>query len=161
MYSSSYPRPKADMLHRCLNELIISLMLGTVPVLVLSNSPQSLSAILDVQLAGKFFVYYDAALGLAFCISALLYRALNFGERRYQERLIGFHRLMGNLGSAFLGATRTGAGAVIGFMIVWHTFEPESMTPENVVKISASAVMLIVLSAALSLCEDIFKNPRG
>lgn len=161
MYASPASRPKAHMLHRCVTELIISLVLGTVPVLVLSNSPQSLKAILDVQLAGKFFLYYDAALAAAFAIAAFFYRALNFGERRYQERFISFHRLMGNLGSAFLGATRTGAGAVIGFLIVWYTFEPETMTPENVVKVSASAVMLIILCAALSLCEDIFKNPRG
>lgn len=161
MHPATPPGSKLQMFRRCLVELLISFVLGTVPVLVHSESAKSLREILGVLLASEFFLYYFASLAAAFAIAALVYGRMNFREGRHQRWLISFHRLLGDVGSSFLGAIRTGAGAVIGFLIMWHTLEPETISASNVIKVIGSAVVLIILSAGLALGEEILKNPRA
>ncbi|WP_288476336.1 hypothetical protein [uncultured Pseudomonas sp.] len=155
------PRPKLHMFRRCLKELVISLLLGTVPVLAHSDSAQSLKAILDVLLAGPFFQYYYASLLLLFIAVSIFLFLWRFGNDRHQAALIAVHRLLGDVSSSLAGAFRTGAGAILGFMIVWNALEPETITLANVAKTVAAIVVLTIVCAALALGEEAAKDPRA
>lgn len=154
-------RPKLHMLRRSLMEIVISFLLGTVPVLAHSESAKALKEMLDVLLASEFFIYYFASLFLAFMVAAVIQYFWRFGNERLQAGLIALHNLLGNVGAGFISVIRTGAGALMGFLIVWHSLEPESLTIRNVAENVFILVSLIFFSAALSLGEEALKNPRA
>lgn len=154
-------RPKLHMFRRCLMEVVISFLLGAVPVLAHSESAKALKEILDVLLASTFFMYYFAALFLAFMVAALIQYFWRFGNERHQAGLLALHNILGNVGAGFLSAMRTGAGAIMGFLIVWHSLEPETMTLGSVARTVFMVVILIYISAVLALGEEALRDPRG
>ncbi|MGE6320054.1 hypothetical protein ACQKEF_07165 [Pseudomonas oryzihabitans] len=154
-------RPEIRMLRRCLKEVVYSVMLGTLPVLAHSQSPESLNAILGVLLASPFFQYYYGSILLLFIAVAFLQFYFRFGNERHQAQLMRVHRLLGEVSSSLVGAIRTGTGAILGFTIVWNALEPQSITLPNVFTTMNALAVLIIASAALALGEEAAKNPRA
>lgn len=155
------PRPKIHMFRRCMKELVFCFLLGAVPVLAHSESPESLDAIMGGLLASPFFLRYYALLLLLFMMVAVFQFFCRFGNERHQAQLMRLHRLLGEVSSSLVGAIRTGAGAIVGFGIVWNALEPQSLTPPNVFTTLDALGVLIVAAAALAIGEEAAKNPRA
>lgn len=70
-------------------------------------------------------------------------------------------RFLGDLGAPFLGATRTAAGAFLGFAAVCCFIRPEVFNLNGVLVTLVGAVILIAFSALLYAAEEVLKDPRG
>nr|EKU4112773.1 hypothetical protein [Pseudomonas aeruginosa] len=153
--------PKLNIIRRCLRELPISFCLGSVPVLAHSETAQALKAILDAVLATPFFMKYYVALFIAFALAAGVQYGWRFADERHQHWMMAVHRFLSEVGSGFLSATRTGAGAILGFLFVWQTLEPETVSLFAALKTAGAFALLIFMSAVLALGEEALKDPRA
>lgn len=79
---------------------------------------------------------------------------------RYQRWLDAVHLFLGDIGGSFLTAGRTGLGAILGFLTVWHWVEPDSLSAENVIRTLVTVFSLTLLSVMLTLGEETLKDPK-
>ncbi|WP_024656085.1 hypothetical protein N027_11620 [Pseudomonas syringae USA007] len=160
MFKVKKTRPKLNVVARASRELALAFALGGVPVLLNSESSAQFKAMLDLLLAAPFLMGYYAWLCLAFSVAAIVKYKWRFMSARYQRWLDAVHLFLGDIGGSFLTAGRTGLGAILGFLTVWHWVEPDSVSAENITRTLVMVVGLTLLSVMLALGEEMFKDPK-
>ncbi len=160
MFKVKKTRPKLNVVARASRELALAFALGGVPVLLNSESSAQFKAMLDLLLAAPFLMGYYAWLCLAFAVAAIVKYKWRFMSARYQRWLDAVHLFLGDIGGSFLTAGRTGLGAILGFLTVWHWVEPDSVSAENITRTLVMVVGLTLLSVMLALGEEMFKDPK-
>lgn len=160
MSEMSGQRLELRVFKRCGRESIIGFVLGGVPVMASSQSTKALDGMINTLLTASPLMWYYLVLLAVFCIAGLL-RFKSDRPGKYQKGLLKLCRFLGDLGTPFLSATRTAAGAFLGFAAVCCFIKPEAFNLKGVLLILTGAAILIAFSAFLAAVEEILKDPRG
>jgi hypothetical protein len=145
---------------RAIREIALAFTLGGVPVILNSETSAQLKATIDLLLAAPFLISYYVALLTLFFTAAIVSFKWRFNSSQNQARLMAIHRFLGEVGGSFLTAGRTGLGAMLGFTVVWHATEPDSLTLKNIVETAWIILCMTALCITLASAEEVLRDPR-
>src|SRR5690606_38566662 len=83
---------------------------------------------------------------------------LRFMSNTVQNILVWVLKIAAEVGTSFLTALRTGLGAMLGFMIVWHTAEPETLTLGNWLGLLILFASTLFITGVISLLHDAIQH---
>lgn len=134
-------------------DFLVGLVLGTLPILLHSETKDQFIQVKDALLTISFLANYYGALFLAFMFVAGFKKKFNFGAPWATQTLDWVYRFAAEVGTSFSTALRTGFGVMVGFLLVWRYVEPESLTTPNFIQIALLAIITLLASAGFSVTQ--------
>lgn len=158
MFPTKTELPELHKVRRCLWEIAVGTVLGSLPVWIYSQSPQALEMVISSLLtAGPVLEYYLALAVVSLSLRYLIQCPWRSAPKR-QRWLLILCRFLEDVSPAFLSAFRTAAGALIGFVVTYCLAKPEIFQLAPVLMTLGSAVVLIGISATFAWADEKLKD---
>ncbi|WP_079227451.1 hypothetical protein [Pseudomonas putida] len=146
---------------RVMREITYATFMGGIPTVLSSATVTELRNAVNALLAAPALMTYYAIL-MVVCV---IFTGFSFRTRlRSPSHHMGVRKtqsFFADIGGSFLMALRAALGAMLGFILVWATSEPETISAEAIIR------MCLMISTSLACCvwlawmEETFKNPYG
>lgn len=150
-----------EVFQHALRELCISFIVGAVPLLLFARTKDEFVPLLKASLTPAPFMLWFALLMAPLAIGALIANYLNVRAGPSQRAFRNVFSLFSDVAGSMNTAIQLGLGATLGFLILWQSVEPETLTAPNFVGMCVLVIALLLLSTMLSLFLPALRNPRS
>jgi hypothetical protein len=140
------------------SEIFVGFLLGGIPAIANSETRESFKKIFDALLTAEPLITWYGILLLALILLTAFKWKLRFMSNTVQNILVWVLKIAAEVGTSFLTALRTGLGAMLGFMIVWHTAEPETLTLGNWLGLLILFASTLFITGVISLLHDAIQH---
>jgi hypothetical protein len=136
-------------------EIIISILLGSLPVAIYATNAQTLDDIVAALLASGSLIDYAGCLIIPYLLATFLRWAIQFKSEDVQAKLVYFHKITTEIGTSFLSIIRTGLGTMIGILIIALTTDIITLTPGDYIGLIGSTLCVLIVSSGLAIFHDL------
>ena len=148
-----------EFLRKIKNELFTGVALGTIPVLLYSNSPRDLKRITESLLAADHLIDYAFYLLLIhIAISFIITR--HFKTDSAIARINYLYKASTEPGGCFLTIIRTGLGAIVGYIVVTASRLPEGMNVLMYFSATYDALYALLIASCVGSFQDLITPKR-
>ncbi|WP_152419913.1 hypothetical protein [Stutzerimonas stutzeri] len=140
------------------NEILVGLLLGGIPAIANSGTRESFRKIFDALLTSEPLIAWYGILLLVLLSLTIFKWKFRFMSNLAQSIMIHMLKVAAEVGTSFLTALRTGLGAMLGFMIIWHTAEPETLTIGNWIGLLILFASTLFMTGVVSLLHDAIQH---
>lgn len=153
---------------KTLYELVIAILLGSLPVVFYATNPQALDSITGGLLASGELIKHAGYLIYLYIAATALRYGMRFTSEGIQEKFVAFHNLTTEIGTSFITIIRTGLGAMIGIFAVALSTDIITLTRSDYAGLLGYIFIVLTVSTALSVLHEVlakaskktlYKNP--
>lgn|GEM_PF-3956997 len=156
--------PRAEVLEvlaQAGRDLVVSFIVGGIPLLIFAPTSKALKELVNASLTPIPVMKWYACLMIPLCIAACFAKFMNM--RRGRALLIArwIFGILSDSAGTMASAIQLALGAALGFLVIWQSVEPESLTAPNALGLVVTILSMLFFSVMLSLFLPMFRNPRA
>lgn len=150
--ASSFKQYLIDLSRKLLTEAPLALLLGALPILLYSNSEQTLDEMVSGLLAIAQIINYFGWMLVPYALLAILKYSIRFNSDTGKNSFNLLHKIIAEAGSGFHTIIRTGAGVAFGITMLPNDIT--RATPQNLSNLYVMTTTLLIISCNFALLKD-------
>lgn len=151
---------KFGLWRRAAREVIYALFIGALPLLI-STSPEEVSALVTALLAAPELMAYYVYLLIAFAIVSVFTLRVTFRSLHLIGKSREVHAFFVNVGGSLLTACRAALGAMIGYLGVWCYRAVEDVSAGGVYAVVSYASLTLMFCIGLAWTDETLRDPHA